>query len=400
MNNTRAVNKYITYFALFVIINWGALHSYVLVSSGSGYIILFITLFAVLNELKYSSFISNILKKPYVYLFLWIVYSLVNTFYINTYQANTSALSFVFSVVLPFFVILIISNKRYDFLELINLFILAFFLRIILSLVFDSFTDNTTDDVLRLGDNYNANEIAFGAYFLVVLIGLKNLVTNRLTKISYLQIGLALLTIGLTSSRKTFLAVGIILIGYIYLNRSSNIVKRYFKYFISLSFILFVSVTFIANTNVGKRISGGYTRTIEAESTETMFDSRMGQYVLAIDVVKEDPITGIGLYNFAYLLRDGRTAHSEYIVQFVECGIIGVILIFLFYRSLFLGLLTKRHNNIKDRRISEFFIFFLLSALFIMLGSWMYNRDIYWVIIGLLIKYIEYKPALMGKLIK
>jgi len=144
---------------------------------GSGYIILVFVTVSLTKEIFSKSFWQHLFKTPYLLWSLWIIYALVNTFYINSYMAELTPNTFKFSVFLPLFVLLVIANERYDILELTNLFIGAFFTRICLSLIFDDF--NIQHDVARFGEYFNANEIAIGALFLIVLIGFNKIMSQK-----------------------------------------------------------------------------------------------------------------------------------------------------------------------------------------------------------------------------
>ena len=378
----------ITYLALFLIIIWDPLRTYILPEKGSGYIVLLFVLLSLTKEIFNKSILRNAIKAPYIFWLIWIIYALVNTFYINSYMAELAPATFTFSMFLPLFVLLVIANERYDILELTNLFIWAFFFRIMLSLIFDSF-DVVRDIVARFGEAFNANNIAFGALFLIVCIGFKKYLTKKINIINYIQIVLALYTIVLTASRKVAIALAIMIIGLIYVERSSEMIKRYVKYMI---FALIASFGFIYTLNytaLGQRLIDVYYRTLYASQLETMFDNRLGQYLLGIDLFKMYPINGIGLNNFKYVGNSPVVAHSEYIVQFAECGLIGVFIWLLFYGTIIRRLFETRTISIAHQKISEYFLFFILAMFFLMTGAWVYNMAMYWVVLGLLIKFTE-----------
>jgi len=380
-----------SYIVLAFIILWDALHAYVFRSLGYGYILLFVVMFGVGYEMQYKYFWNNMFKKPIIYWFIWLIYVTINTFIFKGYNIETSKVSFIFVLYLPLFVVLIISSPKLSFIGLVNVLIASFFLRILLTVFFDSFAAVGKNSIERLGADFNSNSIAFGALFIIVLILFKKITFKKnLYFINYFQLVLALYIIMETASRKTAIAIIIIVIGYIYINRSKDIVKRYLKYAFAI-FLLTISGIFILNnTTIGHRLVSSYHATENASSPNTMFDSRMGQYIQGYYQFIDNPITGVGLYNFGYVGPVKITAHSEYIVQFAECGLIGVLLSLLFYRYIFRELVKSKKFSELDKKISEYFIFFLLSSFFLMSGAWVYNLAIYWIIIGLIIKYIKF----------
>jgi len=376
----------ISYIALFLIIIWDPLRVYVFPEKGSGYIILVFVTVSLTKEIFSKSFWQHLFKTPYLLWSLWIIYALVNTFYINSYMAELTPNTFKFSVFLPLFVLLVIANERYDILELTNLFIGAFFTRICLSLIFDDF--NIQHDVARFGEYFNANEIAIGALFLIVLIGFNKIMSQKISIINYIQILLALYTMALTASRTALISLAILTLGYVYINKTENITKRYAKYIAALAILIAAAIYILNNTGVGERMISAYYDTIYAARPEYMFDNRLGQYLLGIDLFKMQPINGIGLKNFMYVGNYPAVAHSEYIVQFAECGLIGVSLWLLFYGVLIRNLFNVRKVSIYHQKLANI-PFFYLGYVFLMTGTWVYNMAIYWVMLGLLIKFTE-----------
>jgi hypothetical protein len=378
----------IPYLTLGLIIIWDPLRTYFFPISGYGYILLFFVSLGVLYEMRFKSFWKNLIKIPYFIWLVWIFYSLINTFFIHSYNSGASKATFIFFMFQPLFVILIISNNRYNYNLLINLFIWAFFIRVLLSLFFDAFTIMGRDEAERLGEEFNANAIAFGALFLIVCIGFKKIFLQQLSFINYLQLIVGLWTIGATSSRKTLIALTILVLGYIYINRSKDKFKRYLKYAFAIAFLLFAFLYVLNNSAIGHRFIISYYKTVDASSPEKMFDGRMGQYIQGTTQFKHSPINGVGLNNFGNVGPVNVTAHSEFIVQFAECGIIGVIIWFLFYRKLLLKLFKIKKLSLDHKKTSEYLIFFLFSMFFLMVGAWVYNMAIYWIPMGLLIKFV------------
>lgn len=389
------MRKYIkiSYITLFIIIIWDALHAYILPFSGSGYILLCLVLVGVSNEMRYKNFWKNLNSEPYKYWFIWIIYTLINTFYITGYYSDISKSTFIFLVFQSFFVLLLISNKRYPILHLINLFMWAFFVRILFSLFFDSFTSLGNDETLRLGEEFNANQIALGGLFLIILIGVKKLFTNKLSSVNYIQFVFALYIIAITSSRSAAIAAIFVILSYIYVYRSKNLLKRYFKYFIVIILVFLSSIYTLNNTPIGARFVESFHKTINADSPEVMFDSRMGQYLQGINQFKNNPINGVGLHNFSAVGPVEVTAHSEYIVLFAESGIIGVLIAFIFYRHIFVSIRKRKKNNVIDKRICEYFIFVMMTMLFVMTSTWVYIMSIFWIPIGIIIKYYKFEVS-------
>lgn len=387
----------LNYILLFLVIIWDPLRSYLLNFQGVGYIYLGATFLGVLYELRKLNFVLDIFKKPIIFWFLWCVYALLNTFVLHRYHAQ-SAFNFAYVTILPLFIVLMVTRKNYPLPTLINVFIVAFVVRILFSLFFDSFARLGKDDVSRLGESFNANAIAFGGFFLLVCLALKRLYTKKLKLYEWGMALLGFYIVFATSSRKTIIAIFILLIGYMYIYRSLNVIKRYFGLLLASIVILVVGFVLINRTNVGQRIMNSYDKTINASSPEKMFDSRAGQYIQGYHQFVDNPLTGVGLYNFGYVGPVKITAHSEYIVQLAESGIIGFALFVMFYFKIFKMLKKSRLLSNLDRQVSEFFIFFLIAAFVLMSGAWVYNLSVYWIIMGILIKYLNYNKKYIDRI--
>jgi O-antigen ligase len=138
---------------------------------------------------------------------------------------------------------------------------------------------------------------------------------------------------------------------------------------------------------VVERLISAVEQTKNAKSEEEMFDGRAVQYVVGFDVFKENFLFGIGLRNFSQIDRNGLVLHSEYLVQLVECGIIGTFLFLFFHIFIIRRLLILRKVNIFKKSAELFLLFYLVMSI-LSLGTWFYNMEIIWIMIGLAIRCI------------
>ena len=99
-----------------------------------------------------------------------------------------------------------------------------------------------------------------------------------------------------------------------------------------------------------------------------MFDGRALQYVDGFEVFKENIFTGIGLLNYSKIDQWGLVLHSEYLVQLIECGIIGVFL-FLFFHIYIIRKLLKFRKFEEGKRIAEvFLLYYIIFFIFLIWG--------------------------------
>ena len=282
------------------------------------------------------------------------------------------------------------ANSNYNIVQINNVFIWAFFFRILLSLIFDTFDFRTDENIGRLGETFNPNLISHGALFLISCIGLKKVLTDKLSIINYFQFFLAVYTIFLAASRSTAISLVILFTGIIFIviSTSKSMLTRY-VILLMIALFLPATVYILNNTGVGVRLVDAYYSTIYAPSQEAMFDNRLWQYIHGLDLFKENPILGIGLNNFINTGRIHIVAHSEYIVQLAECGLIGFFLWLIFYKTIVVRLIKVRSMSSEHRNISNYFITFIVSMLFLMSSTPFYSKEEFWVILALIIKYTE-----------
>ena len=107
------------------------------------------------------------------------------------------------------------------------------------------------------------------------------------------------------------------------------------------------------------------------------------QYVGGFEVFREHPVFGIGIGNYMTYTKTDYRLHTEYMVQLCENGLVGFILLLLFYISVFRG---RKRIRAYDRNFYILLCFGLLAVLFIDFTSWTYDMNyimsIYGVMIG------------------
>ena len=123
------------------------------------------------------------------------------------------------------------------------------------------------------------------------------------------------------------------------------------------------------NTIIGERLAGTFDQSKGTNlETGTFWDylgDRGYQYYLGIPLIKHYFWFGMGSGNFRSIVLDTVCVlHSEYLIQFLECGFIAAIL----YFSVYLWII-KRTFNIKTRvdeviTIKRFILLSMLALLF------------------------------------
>ncbi len=387
------MNKYLnpTFFSLFFIINWDVIWTYILgKSSGgnTGLMLFFFVFIGVMDNIKSKYFIKRLFKKPYFIWFIWIVYALVNTF---LKEESTSVLnmniSFVGFVMMPLIVMLIIGNLKINQIKyFLNLIIFSFLFRIVLSAIFDGFSSEFGG--YRFGSEFNSNMIAFGGIIMSFIIFLKKAIYQRISIFDKGLLMITILLIVLTASRKSFLSIFIMAFGYLIIFSSGNFVFKYLKVLMYSFALLAISFFAFKDAIVVERITETFNSTKSATDEVEMFDGRALQYVNGIEVFKENYITGVGLLNYSLIDEWGLVLHSEYLVQLVECGIIGFF-IFLFFHAYIIRRLLKFRKKIEFKRVAGVFLLYYIVFFILSWGGWSYNVVVFWIVPGLAIRILN-----------
>jgi O-antigen ligase len=293
------------------------------------------------------------------------------------------------SIIICFILTAFIVSNNTKTVSIINVLIIAFFVRLCISLVFDSI--GLVGDTERFGSEFNANTIGFGTLFIVALVIAKKVYTNKISKFEIFCLIVSVAVIIATASRKNLIALIILGIGYVYINRGRNTVINSIKVSFSILIIAFFSYLVLNNTTMGDRIIRGYEQTmtaLESGDEEYMFENRARYYVDGWKYFKNNPINGIGLTNFRVYDERERALHTEYMAQLTEGGIIGASLFLIFYIYILLKLNKIRRLYTDLNKKALLYILFMVVMLFLFTGTWIYRVPIMWVLIALSVRFI------------
>lgn len=381
-----------TFILLFVLIIWDALKVYLNLSAPATQLAILLPLFliAVLDSFN-SQFLKIVFSRPVVIWLIWIIYASINTFLINDFTPHRDINPFVLTsaMIISLSFLVFIVNKQTSMDRLINVLLWAYFTRLLISLVFDRIAIKGHDFVARFGIDFNSNLVGFGALFIIILLLIKKIYSNKIEKIYYLFAGLSIYTIIISASKKTFIALIISLIFYIFISREKMLFKNIVKYTVS-TFIISVCILWVLNnTSLGLRLTDSYDRTQHANKVEAMFDNRLAQYIYGWEVFKEHPINGVGLSNFVNVSGFSTPLHTEYMVQIAECGLIGFTLFIFFYSYIIKWLILIRRELPSFKSHAEIHLLSILVMFILFSGSWIYNNPMMWCLIALAVRFIK-----------
>lgn len=393
INLNYIIKTNFTYIALFFLIIWDALKVYLSLSSplAQTVILVPIVFLGVIDNFN-KNLLKNIYSPPCSIWFIWIIYVLINTFVFTGFHHHRDQNPFVFisAIFISYLLMLFIVNKRSNINELLNVLIWAYFARLLLSFIFDYSAVKGSDIVSRFGIDFNANAVAYGALSIIILILIKKIRTKKNINLLYfLLIAFSVYTIMITASKKTFVALIIVSLGYMFISKSNDFIKNTIKY-IAFSGLIVGGIIFtLYNTSIGERMLHSYTKTEQAKNPERMFDGRMAQYILGWNEFIEHPINGIGLTNFIHETGHSQPLHSEYLVQFAECGLIGISIFIIFYGYIIKKLFYYRRKYLFIKKSAEIHLLSILILFILSFGGLIYSIPMMWVLIALSIRFIK-----------
>lgn len=385
------------YFFIVIVLIWLPFQKFILKVDGAANSVLILTLILLVFQIIKRSFYKTAFKQPLSIYSIWLGYASLNAL-IQGYYFETSFITLFLTIAVPFVLMIIISLEFIrDEKNLLNVLSGSLYLSVVLVLVFIGETEGG-----RAGGDLNSNTIGTMATILIMLLYLK-FYRQSLTLIQFLLLTIIpVFTIISSGSRTAFGGIVILFIIHFIINRSRNIFKTLAK--ISFGLILFfIPFYFILeNTNLGERVLNT-TEQNEGMAFKTgnpildKFGDRGIFYYQGWIVFQENPITGVGLGNFRKHNQFDLAQHSEYMIQLSELGIIGFLLFAFFYFKIFKKLrkIHKRIPYLRKKREAELYFFYTIVILLMITATRMYRVWFLFVIIGLVIGFINKNRALL-----
>lgn len=366
---------YLNYFNLFYIafcIIWQPLQIYILKVDGAGRTIILLSVIAFL--LNWKGIILTIRKSVAAQIWCALtIYAIINSL-IKGFVSEYGLFSFMNSNFLSPLVFLLVSSStmrdsRYPCVKTIVVSLVIYLIFGVLHLEIDDYERMLSE----MGNMLPLTCVS--CFFFSSLLW----VEKEIHWWGFASLAaFCLLIIILSATRKAFGAYVIILIGTALSKRSSNSIVYYVKLSVFVV-LLCASVYFLMNnTLIGERIRNGkeYSENFIPNNPEqndlflTLVGDRSGQYVQGTQVFLKNPITGIGICNYTKYTGASYRLHTEYMVQLCENGIIGFVLLWMFYYFVWKNIKRFRQQS---KSLFTLLSFGLLSILFINLTAWTYN---------------------------
>ena len=285
-------------------------------------------------------------------------------------------------------------KKKEDFNKLLKMFVIANIYAAVKILILYFFTEGTPARRILSITGIHFNTVAQVLGFSVI-ITIYLLATTK-NKKYILAILIQMLVIYMAESRKALLIPIFAAIVMILLKKKTR--KELRNYIIIgmlgiLTLVLFIEI----NPETRKEFKNLISSVVFQQETEDYSINLRGFFIdTGIQLFKQRPVTGAGLNNFAYYVKnyteytEDRYSHNNYIEMLSCLGIVGLILFYWLYLYLIVKIIRKKERNITN----VFAMALILTLTIFEWGIVSYSGCMYNIIIFIAFYIAEYKEDL------
>jgi len=343
-------------------------------------------------------FLKNKLWLPpeMIIYFFWILWAGATGYLISI---DKSAFLNIFKVsfqttIMSFAIIGITAHRRSIGTNFLALLIggILLFLSSITSGELSSVTSNP-DNVLAGVTGMTENPNTFGFNLLLCSTALLYFWKNNTSLIKRIIIILLMCIFSygiiISASRKAFLGFALLIFLWLFFCYRKEILRRlslFIPILLALGGLYFATDYMISNTYLGKRFQGKIGREMSFVERE---NKRITLYKDGLNILKQNPVFGVGLGNFKVYSTYGIESHSDFIEIITSTGIIGFSLYFFIYISLWRRL-SRVQKQTEDPSILyniRLFKIIILAILALGFGRPNFKDQITWVAISSIIGY-------------
>lgn len=335
------------------------------------------------------------LKRP-VTLYLFVaIYMVINGFMNNSgaiYEKNGNylILTHILEPVLSMMITIVLARKNFSQAIKWLAWILLFFCILCLK-------NSGYDEDDRMNAEINANEIAIHCAICFGLLLLQFIRNKGWTSWAFIIFAFIPIYIIMNTGSRMALGMAALMVLFAWVSKYGNLnLKNILLIIIFGGTLAYIGNYVLDNTMIGNRLMATTEQGEELEmATGTVLDyygDRGLQYYYSWPYFLDNPFTGIGFHKWQLYSPTEHVCHSEYMVQYVECGLIAFIPYVLFLLSLFKILFSKfrRRRVKKQRATSIILIALLLSIVFSNTVLWSYNIHAVFIIFGIAFAYPKY----------
>ena len=250
------------------------------------------------------------------------------------------------------------------------------------------------DESERLNVGLNANEIAIHCAICMGLLLLQFSQKKRMKSWLFVVVSLLPLYVILETGSRMALTMVIIAVLFVWLSKIDfKKPKHFLGSLIAASVIVLIGSYILNNTMIGERMMSTSEQGNELIfATGTFLDNfgdRGWPYYFSWPYFLQNPITGIGFHRWILYSPAELVFHSEYLVQYVECGLLSFIpyMVFLFWLLKMIYRKTKSSVVPTEKAMSMTLHGILLSIFFSNLVLWSYSMHVVFIVYGLIFSY-------------
>lgn len=374
----KQIIKSYNLFYIFVCLIWPPFRLYILKADGAGRIILILSIIAILLNL--TEFWKNkklYVKPAFLCWSLLLCYSIWNVF-TKGFSTEYSTFKFLRVNYFDSFIFLTVAILELNRDKEKALWTLWIALGVFLLIGLPNFGvrgDEGRFGIEGIGNLYPLHAVCF--LFVSSVLFVEGKMNRTVLLVSVAVISVLVL---LSGSRKAFGGEAILLFGLVLNNGKKKNVWTWIRIVVLGTLLVYGIMYVMNNTLVGERILvSGYDDDFYVQLVENdkindylmlMLGDRAIMYEMGIELFHENFWTGIGLTNFINVSGYELRIHSEYIVQLCENGLIGFVLLMLYYVLLIIALVRNRKDNNKNK--TGVVLFGLIALLFLNLTAWTY----------------------------
>ena len=377
---------------LFMSIIWNPLQNYYLHIDGNARTLMILAVIAIITNIGSLHNKVNVFKSSaFICWITLLIYSLMNVL-IQGNSNNEPLFVFIRSNFLNAFVflsILMVELQR-DYARCLKIVFIALVVYMLLGLF--NMTLDSDMRVYAYGLGNTLPLMSMVGVFIAEILLSENRLRGRWWTFSFLLVLALFITIA-SATRKALGALAIVLVFFFISQKRRINTGRIIIMIIIAIIIYFGSDWVLENTFMGERLTDIGEQYTEYELSSNpvinkfwanFLGDRTFFYYYGLQIFHQHPITGIGLTNFQIAQDTNVRIHSEYIVQLCENGIIGFVLLILFYVIILKRLLTKKREGFNI----WIYLGGLLAILFLNFTAWTYNSDAVMILYAVLLNFI------------
>ena len=356
----------------------------------AGRLYMIMALLIALFNFTCKDFWKEIRNRPVCIWCIWCIYAIISWLIIGKNSTDLEPYIFIFNKIINSFIVLYITcyEMRKDPENVSKTILVCFIIYMLIGVIFRG-----AEDIGGRGGQLLGNALPLNGVCLLAISSFCYQKEWCSWKIFILSVILCFYATLIVATRKALIGELLILVVVVYVKLNINRARDVLMLIMGCVFVYFVSVYVMDNTVIGERMSeiedsGNRFNTTDYKILNFLGD-RAYFYINGWRLFCEQPVFGIGLFNFRQTMRTHLPIHSEYIVQLCEMGIIGSILFINYYRSIFKRI--RIVNSLGEKKIALIFLGWMAALLFVSLTTWTYEFPRYFLITGIFVGYSNWK---------